>query len=103
LPPRDVTGARVVRHFDIRLKTRLKPRGAGKSPVMYRWRPFAAASRSSHFCRRQERLSLFDDRGGKFCRIAVTDIPRRMDRYGRDKEDIAGFECHRFPLDLVFR
>jgi hypothetical protein len=43
------------------------------------------AARSRSLSQRDQWLSLLDDVGGEFGRIAFTDVPHRMDRGGRDR------------------
>src|SRR3954463_15723890 len=53
---------------------------------------------------RDSRLPFFEDVGGEFRRIAAADILRRVDRSGRDEQDVAGLERHRrFALELVLQ
>ena len=53
--------------------------------------------------RREERFSLFDDIRREFPSAAGADVPRRVDRSGRDEQDVAGLEGHRrLALQRVF-
>src|SRR4051812_45717311 len=45
--------------------------------------------------RRDERLALFDDVGGKLRRVDAADVSGRMDSSVRDEQDVAGLERHR--------
>src|SRR4029453_7311130 len=51
----------------------------------------------------EKRLAFFDDVGGELTAGAAADVPGRMDRSGRNEEDIAGLERHRrLVADLIF-
>src|SRR5262245_39782357 len=60
-------------------------------------------------CRRSldqldERLSFFDDVRGELGPVAAADVLRRVDRSGRDEQDVAGLERdRRLALDLVLQ
>src|SRR5262245_14605776 len=65
-----------------------------------------AGSQAHVICRsldqRKERLPFFDDIRGELRCIARARVPRRVDRSGRDEQDVAGLERHRrLALDLV--
>src|SRR5215212_1149700 len=52
----------------------------------------------------EERLPFFDDVRGEFRPVAAADVLRRVDRSGRDEQDVAGLERHRRPaLDLILQ
>src|SRR5882757_8697684 len=51
----------------------------------------------------EQRLAFFDDVGGKLAAGDVAGIPRRMDRSGRNEQDVASPERYgRFVLELIF-
>src|SRR5689334_3968602 len=53
---------------------------------------------------REERLPFLDDVGGELRRVAGADVPRRVDRSGRDEQDLARLERHRrLALDPVLQ
>src|SRR5580692_7318244 len=57
---------------------------------------------SLHQC--EDRLPFFDDVCRELSRGAATDVPCRMDRASRNKEDVACLERHwRFSLDLILK
>src|SRR5262245_2018496 len=50
-----------------------------------------------------DRLPFLDGIRGELRRVAATDVLRRVDRSGRDEQDIAGLEGHRrLALYLIF-
>src|SRR2546427_3919249 len=56
------------------------------------------------FHQREERLPFFDDIRGELRRLAAADVARRVDRSGRDEQDVAGFERYRrLALDFVLQ
>src|SRR5262245_48256772 len=62
--------------------------------------PSAAKRSLDH---REERLAFFDDVRRELCGAAGADVPRRVDRAGRDEQDVAGREGHRrLVLHRVF-
>ena len=51
-----------------------------------------------------ERLPFFDDIRGELRAVAAADVLRRVDRSGRDEQDVAGLERHRrLALDLILQ
>src|SRR5215216_4751258 len=51
-----------------------------------------------------ERLPFFDDIRGELGPVAAADVLRRVDRSGRDEQDLAGFERRRrLSLDLILQ
>src|SRR2546426_2523312 len=53
---------------------------------------------------RDERLPFFDDIRAELRRVAAADVLRRVDRSGRDEEDLAGLERpRRLALDLILQ
>src|SRR5262245_40741842 len=51
-----------------------------------------------------ERLPFFDDIRGELRPVAGADVPRRVDRSGRDEQDVAGLERdRRLALDLILQ
>jgi hypothetical protein len=57
--------------------------------------------RSLH--QRDERLPFFDDIRGELCSVAAADVLRRVDRFGRDEQDVAGLERRRRQSWLTAR
>src|SRR5207253_6275607 len=53
---------------------------------------------------REEWLPFFDDIRGEFRPVAAGDVLRRVDRSGRNEQDLAGLERHRrLALDLILQ
>src|SRR5262245_57841328 len=51
-----------------------------------------------------KRLPFFDDIRGEFRTVAAADVLRRVDRSGRDEQDVAGLERdRRLALDLILQ
>src|SRR5215218_4051113 len=56
------------------------------------------------FGHHDERLPFFNDIRGEFRPVAAADVLRRVDRSGRDEQDLAGLERHRrLALDPVLQ
>jgi hypothetical protein len=52
----------------------------------------------------EERLPLFDDVRRELGRVAAADVPHRVDRFGRDEQDVAGVERRRWlALKLILQ
>src|SRR5919202_4477732 len=51
-----------------------------------------------------ERLPFLDDIRGELSRVASAYVPHRVDRFGRDEQDVAGVERRRWlALDLILQ
>ena len=56
-------------------------------------RPCGCCSLDEH----EERLALLDDVGGELGGVTAADVPHRVDRFGRDEQDLAGIEGRGLP------
>src|SRR5262245_52510610 len=66
------------------------------------WQFLLAARAARSLGQHDERLAFFDDVRGELCGVAAADVFHRVDRSGRNKQDIAGLERHRRPaLELI--
>src|SRR5262245_19475051 len=58
--------------------------------------------RSLHHC--EQRFPFLDDIRGELRPVAAADVLRRVDRPGRDKQDVAGLKRHRrLAFDLILQ
>ena len=58
--------------------------------------------RSLHQC--DERLPFFDDMRGELCPVAAANVLRRVDRSGRDEQDVARLDRYRrLDLNLILQ
>src|SRR6266702_2669010 len=64
----------------------------------------ARTTRGRSLDHHDERLPFFDDIRGELRPGAAADVLRRVDRSGRDEQDVAGLERHRrLALDLILQ
>src|SRR6266446_4144288 len=64
----------------------------------------ARTTRGRSLDHHDERLPFFHDIRGELRPVAVADVLRRVDRSGRDEQDVAGLERHRrLAFDLILQ